>query len=202
MPDIKLNVPFFAQCDNAEWAESDGYGVEGNVQCAVTSNAMLVAFLKPELMKSPAVRAFSEPESWLKALVTDLGYTADDRGNHTVYTEALETLGIKSQWRTDLTDTLITAELKAGRPVVCGFCYKEAGHICVIVGRTDKGYLVNDPYGLRSGSSDEYSYINPGFGETSGSFDLFTWANLEVTLFNNDGKRQGAWGRIVAPKKQ
>jgi Peptidase_C39 like family len=193
----RLDVDYFAQCDNEWWAESDGYMVSGTVQCAATSNAMLLNYLKPELMSQSIAKGFTEFESYYKARFNSLGYSADDRGNHDCHTETLRTFGIDTQWRTDLTDADIAKSLSNKFPVVAGFVYKVAGHICVIVGRTDAGYLVHDPYGLRTGSRDEYSYINPGFGDTSGAYDLFRWANLDVTLFNGNSKKDGAWGRIL-----
>ena len=192
MPNVKLQVPYFAQCDNEGWAESDGYMVTGNVQCAATSNAMLAAFKLPGFLSASVY--YEEPESYYKAVFTGLGYSAEDRGNHDAHTECLAKLGLKTRWRTDLDRNAISTSLCAEFPVVAGFEYKAAGHICVIVGETKTGYLVHDPYGLRSGARDEYSYINPGFGDTSGSFDLFSWANLEVTFFAGGG----GWGRVAA----
>lgn len=194
---IRLNVEYFAQNDNDGWAESGGYLVAGNVQCAATSNAMLLNYLKPELM-AESERGFDEFESFYKERFDSLGYSADDRGDHNCHTETLKSFGIKTQWRTNLTDADINKSLSKNFPVVVGFQYKVSGHICVIVGRTDSGYLVHDPYGIRSGAEDYYSYINPGYGDRSGAFDLYSWENLEATLFDNDGRRTGAWGRIAA----
>ena len=191
----KLPVKYFAQCDNDRWAESDGYLVPGNVQCAATSNAMLLNFLKPEL-KLESAKNFNEFESYYKDRFDSLGYSADDRGDHGCHTEALKSFGVKTEWRTNLTDADITKSLASGFPVVVGFQYKVSGHICLIVGCTGEGYLVHDPYGIRSGASDSYQYINPGYGDTSGEFDLYRWDTLEITLFNADGQRTGAWGRV------
>lgn len=194
---IRLNVPYFAQCDNEGWEEkSDAYMVPGNVQCAATSNSMLLNFMKPELMPE-ALRVFPEFESFYKARFDSLGYSADDRGDHGCHTETLKTFGVNTEWRTNLTDADITKSLSNKFPVVVGFQYKVSGHICLVVGRTNEGYLVHDPYGVRSGTSDSYSYINPGYGDTSGAFDLYRWDTLEVTLFDGDGQRSGAWGRVA-----
>lgn len=194
----KLSVPYFAQNDNDRWAESDGYEVDGNVQCAATSNSMLLNFLKPELLAKSQSEGFTEFESYYKDRFDSLGYSADDRGDHGCHTETLKSFGVRSEWRTNLTDADITKSLANGFPVVAGFVYKVSGHICLVVGRTSDGYLVHDPYGVRSGSNDYYSHINPGYGDTSGSFDLYRWDTLEITLFDGDGQRAGAWGRAKA----
>lgn len=191
----RLDVEYFAQCDNESWAESDGYSVSGDVQCAATSNAMLLNYLKPEL-KLESSKKFGEFESYYKDRFDSLGYSANDRGNHDCHTETLKSFGVRSDWRTNLTDADITKSLANKFPVVAGFKYKVSGHICLIVGRTSDGYLVHDPYGIRSGSSDYYQYINPGYGDTSGMFDLYRWGTLEITLFDGDGQRTGAWGRV------
>lgn len=193
---IRLNVEYFAQCDNEGWAESDGSEVEGNVQCAATSNSMLLNFLKPKLKDDSKALGFAEFESFYEARFNSLGYFADDRGDHGCHTETLKTFGVQTEWRTNLTDADITKSLSSGFPVVSGFIYKVPGHICLIVGRTIDGYLVHDPYGIRSGSQDYYQYINPGYGDTSGMYDLYRWDNLEITLFDADGNRSGAWGRV------
>lgn len=191
----RLNVEYFAQCDNESWAESDGYLVSGNVQCAATSNAMLLNFLKPELKLESS--KFSEFESYYKDRFDSLGYSADDRGDHGCHTQTLKSFGVQTEWRTNLTDCDITKSLSEGFPVVAGFVYKVSGHICLIVGRTSDGYLVHDPYGVRSASQDYYQYINPGHGDTAGMYDLYRWDTLEITLFDGDGQRTGAWGRVA-----
>lgn len=195
---IKLNVQYFAQNDNDRWAESDGYEVDGNVQCAATSNSMLLYYLKPELLAKSQAGGFTEFESYYKARFDSLGYSADDRGDHGCHTETLRSFGVHTQWRTNLTDADIGKSLAKNLPVVAGFIYKVSGHICVIVGRTNEGYLVHDPYGIRLGADDEYVSINPGYGDQSGAFDLYRWSTLEAVLFDNDSQRTGAWGRVAA----
>jgi hypothetical protein len=195
---IRLKVEYFAQNDNDRWAESDGHEVEGNVQCAATSNSMLLNYLKPDLLAKSKASGFTEFESYYKARFNSLGYSADNRGHHDCHTATLRSFGVHTQWRTNLTDSDITHALFKNLPVVVGFIYGDAGHICVIVGRTSEGYLVHDPYGIRLGASDEYISINPGYGDQSGAFDLYRWDTLEAILFDNDGKRTGAWGRVAA----
>lgn len=184
----KLNVPYYAQNSDEDWD-----GVAGNVQCAPTSNTMLLAFIKPDFVAESIKRKYVEPESYYTWAFDNLGYSADDRGNHDIHTKVLSYFGLDTVWRTNLLRADISKSLSEGFPVVVGLEYKTAGHICIIVGETDEGYLIHDPYGIRNGTANEYTYINPGTdGDTTGSYDLYAWASLEVLLFVGGS----AWGRL------
>lgn len=183
---IKLDVPYYAQMDNLLWG-----GVSGSVQCAPTSNTMLLAYIKPEFVAESLRRRYEEPECYYKSRFLELGYSEDDRGNHDVNTKVLRSFGLETEWRTDLTREDISKSLADGFPVVVGLEYKVAGHIAIIVGETEGGYLIHDCYGIRRGTADDYLYINPGSGDMSGSYDLYTWESLDKVLFVG-----GGWGRL------
>lgn len=190
-----LTVPYFCQNDNDRFG-----GVAGNVQCCPTSNAMLAAYLDKGLIARSEANGFEEPESYYKSKFEEGGFTANDRGNHESHTQVLKQFfGIHSQWRTDVSSKQIISQLDQGFPVVCGFQYKQSGHICCIVGYFNDeggGLLVHDPYGLRDGANDDYGYINPGWGDQSGRADRYSWGILNKILFdlpNKDG-----WARIVS----
>lgn len=147
-----LPVAFYAQNDNEPWDE-----VSGAVQCCPTSNAMLAFYLKPERLKRSQVNGFSEPESYYKYLMDLAGFSVADRGNHDAHTEILCTyFQIDSVWRTDLTAKDIKQSIDRGFPVVCGLEYKVSGHVALVVGYTEAGLVIHDPYGIRSSSSNEY----------------------------------------------
>lgn len=184
----KLNVPYYAQNSDEDWD-----GVAGNVQCAPTSNTMLLAFIKPDFVAESIKRKYVEPESYYTWAFDNLGYSADDRGNHDIHTKVLSYFGLDTVWRTNLLRADISKSLSEGFPVVVGMDYKTAGHICIIVGETDEGFLLHDPYGKRNSYLDEYTYINPGTdGDTTGSYDLYTWDTLDKVLFVGGS----AWGRL------
>lgn len=183
-----LAVPYYAQNDNEPW----GYAY-GNVQCCPTANAMLAFYLNEARLKRSQTYGFLEPESYYKHLMEIAGFSPADRGNHDAHTEILsEYFRIDSVWRKDLTPQDFRDSIDKGFPVVCGLAYKVSEHIAIAVGYSDIGLLINDPYGIRGGTSNEYERINPGYGELSGKEDGYSWASLDRILF-----KDGGLGRIV-----
>lgn len=174
-----LNAPYYSQNDNEIWG-----GASGAVQCCPTSNAMLLAYLCPELVKSAEEAGFVEFESFYKAQFELCGFGAGDRGNHDAHTVTLRSLGIESEWRTDLNFGDIEKSIDVGVPVVAGMDYGQAGHITLIVGYDD-GLIIHDPNGVRRGSSDRY-------GDFYGANDFYSRETLQAIYFNPLG-----WGRIV-----
>lgn len=189
-----IQTAYFNQNDNDAWEGEPGY-----VQCCPTSNAMLAAWGDPNMIANSKNNGFDEPESYYKSKFESYGYSASDRGNHDAHTLTLQkAFGITSEWRMDLTSKQIVQSIDHGVPVVVGFRYKSSGHICLITGYySDEGggLFVNDPYGLRDGANDDYSYINPGYGDQSGRNDRYSWGLLNKILF--EGNNQGGWGRWV-----
>jgi hypothetical protein len=100
---------------------------------------------------------------------------------------------IDSTWRTDLTPDDFKKSIDRGFPVVCGLEYKVSGHIAIAVGYSEKGLILNDPYGVRLGTSNQYEIINPGYGCLTGKEDGYSWSALNIVLFSGGG----GWGRIV-----
>jgi hypothetical protein len=183
-----LTVPYFAQNDNELWG-----GRPGNVQCCPTSNAMLAFFMKPDRLLESKNKGFVEPESYYKSLMADCGYGASERGNHDAHTVVLDkAFGLKTRWYTDLTPNDFKESIDQGFPVVFGMEYKVAGHIAIAVGYNDTGLIINDPYGIRLGSSDQYQEINEGYGSTVGEHDGYSWQLLDRVVFVG-----GGWGRLA-----
>lgn len=183
---IKLDVPYYAQNDNQYWGSA-----HGSVQCCPTSNTMLLAYVHPSFVQDSYAQSFYEPECYYKSRFLELGYSENERGNHDAHTEVLESFGVDTVWRTDLTESDISKSLSENFPVVVGLEYKISGHICIVVGETDEGFLIHDPYGERNGTSNDYLYINDGNGDIAGSYDLYTWKSLNEVLFVG-----GGWGRL------
>lgn len=175
-----LKVVYFSQNDNEAWG-----GVSGAVQCCPTANAMLAAYLKPELIEEAGSLGFVEFESFYKAQFEVCGFGPADRGNHDAHTATLEALGILSEWRTDLSFGDIEREIDRKMPVVAGMDYGTAGHITLIVGYDPDGLIIHDPNGIRLGSADRY-------GSYDGAYDFYSRETLQAIYFNPLG-----WGRIV-----
>ncbi|MBW4521673.1 MAG: DUF4231 domain-containing protein [Scytolyngbya sp. HA4215-MV1] len=129
--DIHLKVPYFSQVDNK---------FEPNRTCNTSSCAMVAKFLGANISGDDAYYQY----------VIKYGDTTD----HGVQTQALEDLGIKSTWNTDLDFSDLDKSLETGLPIVIGIMHRGSlenptgGHMIVVVGRTpERDYICNDPYG-------------------------------------------------------
>ena len=128
---FKLPVPYFSQRDNEEQAERT---------CNTSSCAMVAKFLGAKIKGD---------DDYFQH-VKQHGDTTD----HSVQTEALIDIGIKSTWHTDLDFEDLDKSLASGLPIVIGIYHRGTlenpggGHMVVVIGRTaDGNYIVNDPYG-------------------------------------------------------
>lgn len=145
-----LDVPYLSQLDN----RLNPYG-----SCNVTCVAMCLYYLgypRPEGVQL---------EDQLYQKLEDLGKSRHDPydlqfliGTHP---------GFKDIFRVDGGFRDIQTSIDAGNPVIVHGYFTKSGHIIVIRGYDDKGFLVNDPYGewfssgydnSRSGERLHYSY--------------------------------------------
>ncbi|MFN9507322.1 MAG: C39 family peptidase [Rubrivivax sp.] len=103
-----------------------------------------------------------------------------DTTNPQAHVRALHSLGLRSAFRSDLRRAEVLAELAAGRPVPVGWLHqgpswspRGGGHWSVLIGTTDTGLIVHDPFGDpdlirggwipgRSGQSLRFSWRNFG----------------------------------------
>jgi hypothetical protein len=129
--EIHLKVPYFSQVDNKFEAERT---------CNTSSCAMAAKYLGAKISGDDEYYQY----------VRKHGDTTD----HGVQTNALEDIGIKSTWNTDLDFADLDKSLEAGLPIVIGILhrgsleYPTGGHMLVVVGRTpERDYICNDPYG-------------------------------------------------------
>jgi hypothetical protein len=133
--DLRLAVPYYSQRDNL---------VEAERTCSTSSHAMLVSFLKPGAIKGD--------DDYYRRFVQSI-FDSPDWGGHTM---ALEKLGIRSEFRTDLSYKDLDRSLEAGYPVVMGVLHKGSlktpfgGHVIICRGRdaSRTGYICNDPWGV------------------------------------------------------
>lgn len=185
---IKLDVPYFSQIDN-----DTNYFGSGHRQCNLSSNAMLAEYLlkkynKVTLSQMADSLGLTEPESFYGMILKKHGDTTD---NH-AHTKALEELGIKTEFKTNLRLQNIIDELTNKLvPVVTGVYYKTSGHYIVITGydKQYKSFIVHDPYGCRNQYLDDYISI----GGVSGRNDVY----YESTMKNCVGVDGGIYGRLT-----
>ncbi len=181
MSEVLLKVPYFSQVDN----DTDYHG-SGYRQCNLTTHAMAVDFLtKGALSQKAKELGFAEPESYYGKLLAPYGDTID----HTAHTRCIEEkFGLRSQWRTDLDISAIGQQLEQGKPVPVGVAYKQSGHIVLVVGRSDRGLKIHDPYGIRYGATSGYDV------GANGANDEYSWHLLNQVYWDL-GSCSG-WGRI------
>lgn len=169
---INLKVPFWKQTDNL---------YEPQRTCNSSACSMVAKFLGAPI---------SSDDEYYK-IVRRFGDTTD----HTAQTFALQSIKIKSTWRTDLDFIDLDKSLRAGIPAVIGILHRgpidapTGGHMIAVKGKTANGYIINDPYG---------SLMDAG-GPYTGSPDNGNGPTYPTKILERrwtvDGKGTG-WGRL------
>jgi hypothetical protein len=145
-----LKVPYFSQLDN----RLNPYG-----SCNVTCVAMCLLYLG-----YPRQRG-TQLEDQLCQRLEDLGRSRHDPYDLQFLIETFP--GFKDIFRVDGGFRDIQTSIDAGNPVIVHGYFTRSGHIIVIRGYDDRGFIVNDPYGewfssgydnSRSGEGLHYSY--------------------------------------------
>lgn len=174
-----LAVPWFPQTDNFR---------DPNRTCNSSSCAMCLEYFKPGTLKGP-----KGDDEYIRKV-----FAVGDTTDHAVQTRVLQSYGIQSVFRYNLTFSDLDRELSAGRPICIGILHRgplsapTGGHICVVIGKTPSGdYVVNDPYG-----SLNDNYTGP---VTNGRGAVYKRSDLSRRWCpkGNDG-----WGRIFEPVKK
>lgn len=130
-PSRRLQVPYY---DQLKMADGQGYR-----ECFSASSAMLAAFWG----KEPNENTYDS-----------LRQCYGDSTSSEAQLQALRSLGLQADFRTDGTVAMLKAEIDAGRPVAVGWLCdgpvaapSGGGHWIVIIGYDGTGFIVNDPYG-------------------------------------------------------
>ncbi len=177
---VKLEVPYFSQLDNAT-----EYHGSGSRQCNLTSRAMFLGYLKPRLMES-VLTNYGELETFYGEVLAKYG----DTTSHEANTKALSELGIESKFSYTLSINDLLDCLSKGYPMVLGVAYKSSGHMVVAVGYDlDRQIVfVHDPYGVRHGASNSYHV------GANGSYDTYSFDLLKQVWV--DMGDEAGWGRV------
>lgn len=183
-----LKVSYYYQTDNL--------GGEGYRECCGTSNAALLNAVTDGWLDAEAKRlGIAQPEEiYLKRLFSEYGDTTD----HDANTRCLRSFGIESSWRTNLTTADYVRSIDLDIPPVLGFEYKQYGHIVIGVGyrkkdtKNNQPWLayINDPYGKRAGSSNNWESTAP----TAGKLDVYSENTFNMVW---KGHLAEGWGRVV-----
>lgn len=174
-----LNVPYFPQTDNYRDADRT---------CNSSSCAMVLEYFKPGTLKG------AKGDDAYVQKVFSVGDTTD----HSVQTKVLNSYGVPSEFRYNLSFADLDRELAAGRPVVIGILHRgplsspTGGHMLVVTGKKGNDYIVNDPYGS----------LNDGYtgAVTNGKGSVYKRSDLQYRWLENNKDKTG-WGRIFSAKK-
>lgn len=146
-----LIVHYFAQGDN---------GPEGWRECQPTSISMCLNYLKVKKQDEPGI----VDDNYFVKLVKQYG----DVTNQASVQNALHHLGVKHRFITNCSADMVKQEISNGRPVAIGMLHNGpvtrptgGGHYITIIGYTEKGWIVHDPYG-------EQDLVNGGFVKAGG----------------------------------
>ena len=169
-----LSVPWFPQTDNFR---------DPNRTCNSSSCAMCLEYFKPGTLKGP-----KGDDEYIRKV-----FAVGDTTDHSVQTRVLQSYGVESEFRYNLSFEDLDRELSDGRPTCIGILHRgslsspSGGHILVVIGRTPSGdYVVNDPYG-----SLNDRYTGP---VTNGKGVVYKRSDL-IRRWTPDGPTSG-WGRI------
>jgi hypothetical protein len=179
-PQGVLNVPWFPQTDNYR---------DPQRTCNSSSCAMCLEYFNPGTLVGP-----KGDDAYIRKV-----FAVGDTTDHSVQTRVLQSYGVSSEFRYNLSFDDLDSELSAGRPVCIGILHRgpvsspSGGHVLVVRGKTASGdYVVNDPYGsLNDG------YTGP---TTNGRNAVYKRSDL-VRRWTVDGPNSG-WGRVFTTVKK
>jgi hypothetical protein len=157
-PGVVLDVPYFYQYDNR---------YEPGATCGLTSTAMVLS-------------------SWGLAVDPDTLYVRYGKAqgqSPTGILEIYEAEGLEGEAGWTATRSELRALLDAGQPVIVHGWWTSAGHIVVLVGYDDAGWITNDPagdwevcYGCGSGEGVRYAY-GGGWDDALGADGDIWWSS-------------------------
>jgi uncharacterized protein YvpB len=129
VPYRKLDVPYRSQLDNR---------LNPTGSCNVTSVAMCLLYLKAKFDK------VGEEEDELYRYCENSGY---DRHSPYDLAQVIRDYGRKDRFDETSTIEACKAHLNTRNPCIVHGWFTGSGHIIVLVGYDDKGFIVHDPYG-------------------------------------------------------
>lgn len=141
-------VPYFAQND------SNAFGYR---QCFAHSVAMMLAKLKPNFIDRAKANGYSQPENYYLSKLAPYGDTTDNASHIACLREEF---GIDAYFSQAISPADLQSVLMLDIPVPIGVAFRDSGHWKLVKGLKGRNYIVNDPNGVRSGSSNEYAVIS------------------------------------------
>jgi uncharacterized protein YvpB len=165
---VKLNIPYKSQLNN----EINPHGA-----CNVTSMAMCLEFLQ-----IPRHSSAGQFEDELYKYMENKGWS-----RHSPYGLArmVQDYGAQDAFNSHATVAEVKAWLSAGKPAVTHGFFTDFGHIVVLAGYDDNGFIVHDP----NGEWDASGYIRNSSANNhdQGKFQHYSYALIERTC-QTDGQ--------------
>jgi hypothetical protein len=181
---IKLNVPYFAQCDS----RADGYRY-----CFSHACAMMAAHLLGGRWKEKA-SGYAQPENYYIEQVLKYGDTTDSGAQ----LQALNFIGIAAKFSQTISPKDLYLALQKGIPLPIGVAYKASGHWITLVGSEKGAWLVHDPYGIRNGATNEYPMNSTDQGK-EGAFDKYSPSVMDSIYFDQRTNDDRECGWAIVP---
>lgn len=128
---VALKVPYLSQIDNP---------VDPHKTCNVTCCAMVLKYYEIPRRK-PEIAQF---EDELLSFLEERGWS---RYEHNKLAAMLEDYGIDDRFTTTASWKEVKQHLDQGNPVICAGQFTGSGHIIVISGYDETGFIVQDPNG-------------------------------------------------------
>ena len=156
---MRLEIPYLSQNDN--WLNPSG-------ACNVTSIAMCLQYLKAE--RNPRYKHFPQLEDELYQHCLDRGYS-----RHSPYGLQSVVQDYKRQDEFTHKGTIAQCQnhLLGGNPCVVHGYFTSFGHIIVLVGFDEAGFIVHDPYG---------EYFKEGYrNDVSGAYLHYSYGLIKRT---------------------
>lgn len=152
---IKLDIRHRIQLDNRLHPQGS---------CNCTSVAMVVEFLT-QFKNVPAeidnILPGAQFEDKLLKYCDKKGLS---RHTHGDLVKLMHLCGVKSNFQMDGTAAQVKKHLDQGYPCISSGYYTQSGHIVVIGGYTDRGFILFDPYGEWFGTGYRRNYGSNNYG--------------------------------------
>ncbi|NJR69624.1 MAG: C39 family peptidase [Synechococcales cyanobacterium CRU_2_2] len=127
---VEINVPYFSQRDNK---------FSPHTSCNVTALAMVMSYYGVQPKQG---QLEDELYEWCLN-----NYGEGSQEENVVLVRLAQAYGFNSTFATDRTWAQIRDRLKQKQPVVIGGYFTAQGHLLTLIGYSEQGYLVNDPWG-------------------------------------------------------
>lgn len=180
--EVRLDIPYKSQLDNLEHPTGT---------CNVTCLAMCMEFVKPAI--KPADGTQLEDKLYR--------YTINNRlSRHSPYdlAKVVEAHGVRDRFDKDATIKKVQAWLSQGKPIVTHGYFTSFGHIIVLAGYDDKGFIVHDPNGEWFASG--YDRNVPSGNNEKGKFKHYSYKLIKDKCIEEGNPEGRFWVHFISAR--